>query len=351
MFFIHLKYIFFFQKESYYFTSKYFQHVPIQDILVYHGKLYEQKAHLREMQKIKNEEKIRKEATKLNPQSEKIVKEKSADLNNLSEVSSMLDQSSKDSLSVWEYANRLLKPTGVVKKSTIESINIPTFQPKINHLSKKIAESSRGNINLSNGSSQSLLESFTQRMGNSQEYPEVLDANESKLNESSPNINTPGNDLGDTSDDPQYMYPNDYTSFRIERSLISTPGRFSLTESMTNFITRDEEDSTNSSVFNRSQHWAKQKANRIERERQKRSQDQLKECSFKPTIRSKSAGLSRSAVTTNNESMMEKSNQWLMKREQKLSAERKKKEDSALDGCSFAPSLPKRSISLSKRNN
>ena len=306
------------------------------------------------MQKIKNEEKLRKEATKLNSKSEKIVKEKSADVNNLSEVSSMFDQSSKDSLSVWEYANRLLKPTGVVKKSTIESINIPTFQPTINHISKKIAESSRGNINLSNGSSQRLLESFTRRIGNSQDYPEE-NANETNLNDSSPkplehDLFSASMNTLDTSDS-QYMYPNDYNSFRIDRSLISTPGRFSLTESMTNFITRDEEDSINSSVFNRSQNWAKQKANRIERERQKRSQDQLKECSFKPTIRSKSAGLSRSAVTTNNESMMEKSNQWLMRREQKLSAERKKKEDSALDGCSFAPSLPKRSISLSKRNN
>lgn len=88
------------------------QHVPVEDSLAYRGQMASQKQQIRQ-QRSELQAKIRANESKINPVSDRIVREKYQN-----------DASGGAS-------ERLSKPIGTVKQKTRESINEPTFQPQL----------------------------------------------------------------------------------------------------------------------------------------------------------------------------------------------------------------------------
>ena len=89
------------------------QHVSVEDSLVYRGQLTNYKHQMRQ-QRNDIQAKIRASEPKINPTSERILREKSANV-------------------TQEAAARLTKPIGTIKQRTKEGIEEPTFQPQINY--------------------------------------------------------------------------------------------------------------------------------------------------------------------------------------------------------------------------
>ena len=88
------------------------QHVSVEDSLAYRGQVTSHKHQLRQ-QKTELQAKIRANESKINPTSERLVREKYQDPSGGATA-------------------RLSKPIGTVKQKTRESINEPTFQPQLN---------------------------------------------------------------------------------------------------------------------------------------------------------------------------------------------------------------------------
>ena len=284
--------------------------VPIEDLLAYKGKLYEQKAQIRQALKDHNEIMKRKQAVALNKTSQKIVNDKS--LNSSAHTGNSMNDS------IWDYENRLYKPTGEVKQSIILDIKNPSYQPKINPKSSAIL---RNNPQYQSSWRPNSVNVNTSTLRNNQSL--VLDGTNTIFNEAE---NT-------------YFYSAPSNS----------PGRFSLNSTTLNHTLQDTSHDDAPNVVHRSLHWAKERERKLEREREEREREVMQECSFKPHFydkkRASSAVMSRTSSNGNlrasAEEIVEKNNAWLKKREQKLAAERRKKEDSALDGCTFAPKIPK----------
>lgn len=293
----------------------------VEELLSYHGKIYEQKALLRQALRETEEKDLRKIATKLNKNSQKIVDTKQAQAIEMSRVASDNDGSVSSS-NIWEYENRLLKPTGVVKSSTMLIVENPSFHPKINAKSERLVQDKP---------------QYRQTW-----RPRSLSASLSRQTSS-------------TNDEPALFDPELQTSDRryIDNVTPTLSGEFSL-RSMNFYTDMDskvqniERDTGGPAIFYRSQHWDTERKKKLDKERVEKETAEIQDCSFHPVLprsRSSTRIPSDSAL-----SVAEKNASWLQKREAKLAEARKKKEASSLDGCSFAPNLPKRNITKSKKS-
>jgi len=306
------------------------QNIPIQDLLQYHGKLYEQKAQIREAQRLQEEEEMRH--VKLNPVTAAIVRAKTAAAAyEFSDDGSVSDASS----SLWDYEKRLLKPTGAIKKSVMLTVENHSFRPKINPKSAELMANQpmydpnwKPPADFLSGSSDrasSNIETTLKMQHGSEGNPEPSTAADG--------MQSPGSG---------YFYLNG----------AATPGRFSLNSTSASLRENSSVDSATTKdvprVYYRSQMWAAKKMKDNERERLKRSQEELKECSFQPNIRSKSAprvggGVVAQRATGNNSmaTIVEKNAAWKKKRDDELERERRRKDEAALEECTFHPFISK----------
>ena len=288
--------------------------VPIHELLVYKGKLYEQKAQLRQALKDQNDQMQRRKTVALNRKSQQIVAEKSMG------ASLSLDQISIDSgtsSTIWDCENRLLKPTGKLKTHIALDLQKHSFKPKMNETSLQLVK-------------------------NKPEYKSDWSVENVLTNQSLANA-----DMNSHNVNSSYFYA----------APMNSPGRFSLSSSFNGTFMSQRSKSVTSpggpAIHHRSKRWAEERARKIDQSRKDREKEEFEECFFKPRLedrRPKSAtnirNEPREVIT--GESIAAKNAAWLKKREDYLTSERKKKEDSALDGCSFAPALPTRRLRKSK---
>ena len=247
--------------------------VPIEERLSYHGKLYEQKALIRESLREMNEQNSRKPAVKLNKKSKKIIDEKLS-------VSMSIDGSDHESIvssTIWDYENRLLKPTGGVKKSTMDIVKSHTFQPTMNSMSQRLVEEKPHYD--SNWRPKSV--STFRRSG----VPFFLDS-EPTVESSAKNGFCFIDGLAVPVSPGKYSLDNSVNITSLECNV-----------SASDSVGRSREGP---SIFYRSQHWAAERSKKLQQEAQKRSEDELKECSFVPVVSARASSTSRVKLSLKN---------------------------------------------------
>lgn len=257
---------------------------------------------------------------KLNPVTAAIVRAKTAAAAYENEHGSISD-ASHGSSSIWDYEKRLLKPTGTIKKSVMLTVENHSFHPKINAKSAALM-ACQPMYDPNWQPPASFLSSATERM------PSTI---ETTLKQQL--VNEPTDSNGST----------------LLTTMLS-PGRFSMNSSSASLRNSSADTSVYNSdvprVYYRSQMWAAKKAKDTERERTKRAEEELKECSFKPKIRSSSAPrigggvMSQKMAVKNAQAISEKNAAWKKKRDDYLEAERRRKVESSLQECTFRPFVP-----------
>ena len=205
--------------------------MPVEDYLYLQGLHYQKKIEAKG-RRIQEQEAMLSEMPKINPTSEKIVREKYL----------YYGESTKD---------RLHRPIGSVKPKTLDNMDLPTFKPKI-----------------SDGS----LEILAQAGNRFRYYPEGANA-EAGASSGAPISNI---------DEWFRVYgESDGQAICVDGSEVS------LLNGNKNFGGASSASSGGrgaSSIYQRTTYWEDQRKKKLEQERQEREREYMKQCSFKPKV-------------------------------------------------------------------
>jgi hypothetical protein len=303
---------------------------PIEEILHARGQEYQQRAKLRQ-DKYEQYSYKQRESSKINHISEKIVREKEY----------FFGETSQD---------RLFRPIGEVKSSVLQTIDKPSFKPKINKKSEEIVQQSFGHIYSTRPGA---IES--QSNGNISIQPENVFYAENGGVASSSIVYDIDRELDlryeESEDYPPAEIVDDTTSYYELDDGVYTlaPHSHHNHSPGSSFYSTDDLQSLSSlndpvtAVHLRSEAWKRERERRLERERLARLKEIDKECSFQPKLKENKAfvtSIPKSELRYSNaREIADRQIEWLKKKEERLERERKKKEDSELDGYTFQPQI------------
>jgi hypothetical protein len=263
-----------------------YRQVPIELALHEKGKQYQRKLEVKERLRTEHEQKLRQQS-KLNAVSERIVQEK------------YLFEGEGT-------AERLHKPIGTVKPKTLETIDKPTFKPKISETSLEILAQS----------------------GHRHKYfatPSKSDENEFWRLQQLQELSIHGGNVYD---------PITGEAVLVENGMVTLNPN------------NEYSTSTNSSTtfYKRSKAWEEQRKQKLEYDKRLLEQKEREICSFKPNIKSNMHNQSSNNYNNNNPtsslSIAERHQQWLQQKEQKLQIERMKQSQDEIKDCTFVPKVP-----------
>lgn len=229
------------------------QYVPIEDQLQHRGREYESRAIAREHRDLIQAQKMR-ESKKISLNSEKILKE-------------------KEKVIGKKIGSKLNSPIGNVRSKVFDDIDQPTFHPKINDISLKLANATHGHV-----------------------YHTVDDVVRVDVPSNVFFLPSNGDSLTlDDSDPPVFTLNPNATSPSSSVASITTDG------------------GNSSAMYERTQLWAKQKARHLEVERKKQDKAIQSKCSFKPEVKTHKSYLDK-VKAQSNQTILDRNLEWQKKK-------------------------------------
>lgn len=291
--------------------------MAIEDLLHAKGKQYQDKMAAKERRK-QDQEQAQRSKSKINVVSERIVQEKYI-------------------LSGETTEDRLHRPIGTVKSRVLETVEKPTFKPKISETSKEILASS-GYRHMY------FPADAAQTAEDQQAYQERLQAIDAMSIYQ-------GNGSG----------VNGYYGGEVGEAIMVEAGEFTLDPSMRSGGARGGSHSNSSSqiaargsdvyaVYERSKLWEQQRQRKLEQDRLAAEQRQRQQCSFRPNIASNGSsgtnanynnyGSSGQVGSSSSGNIADRHAQWVQQREQRLQSERARQSQEEVKDCTFVPKVP-----------
>lgn len=265
---------------------------PIEEVLHARGMEYQIRAKLRE-EKMKQQSLKSREHSKLNPISEQIVKEKELLYGETTSV-------------------RLKKPIGEVKPYVMETIEKPSFKPKINKRSEEIVLNSFGHLYVPPSNSAAGGGNFVSTASPSNVFyaDNITPSSKySKYASESSEFQYDGDDMSIS--DQSYYYGVDDGVFTLNPSSSNQ----SVSDDCFSIATSGSVNDPVTAVHLRSAAWVRDKAKRLEKERRERDKEMEKICSFKPKLKENKSFAS--SIPSNNSSskpIADRQVEWLKKR-------------------------------------